>query len=517
MTKTVLKAESIQSSQVSASDRNIILAAKGGGIAFVGNLSVYLIRFAFGVVLARFLGPDLLGLYSLSLTVTAVAAALSLLGLNAGMARYVSIAASQKDEARLWGTIQIGIALPSLVGIVLAIGVILLAEPMSYQVFDRPDLVPVLRLAGLGIPLLAMISVLAAITQGFKRMEYQVYAEDITLNLLKLVLFVVLVRLGLGVMGAMTAHIVALAVTMVMLLHFVHRLFPLNRPLHTSKRNIREMLRFTLPLYLSRLLSRFSGSIETLMLGFFGVMSGVGVYTTALHLSDIGVMFHRSLQRIAMPMIADLYHRGKLDQLGRVYQTTTRWGMTFNLPIFLTLAIFAEPLLAIFGTDFVAGAAGLVILAFGALFNASTGVCGSMVTMTGHSRLTFVNSIIYLVSNIALDLLFIPRWGGVGAALAVTLSRVLINTLRIVEVFVLFRNWPYDRSFLKPIAASLVAAGATYLTSQWLTFLPMILRTIVGILLLWGVYASVIVLLKLSDEDRLVLRRSWERFSFGRS
>lgn len=515
MTKTMLEARSSRSSQVSASDKNIVLAAKGGGIAFAGNLSTYITRFAFGVVLARSLGPDMVGLYSLSLTVTQIAATLASLGLSAAMARYVSIAASQEDEDGIWGTIQIGIAIPSLVSAILAAGIILLARPISYRVFGRSDLAPLLRLASLSIPLLSMVSMLSAITQGFKRMEYKVYAEDITLNLLKLILLVVLVGLGYKVMGAMIGHIVALAVAMAMLLYFVHRLFPLNRSPYTSKRKIGEILSFSLPLYLSGLLSRFSGGLETLMLGFFGVMSGVGIYTTALRLSDIGKMFHHSLQRIAVPMIADLYHQNKMDQLGQVYQTITRWGMTFNLPVFLTLAIFAKPLLVIFGADFVAGTAGLIILAFGTLFNASTGVCGSVVTMTGHSRLTFANSIIYLVTNIALDLLLIPAWGGIGAALAVTVTDVIINILRTVQVFVLFRIWPYNRSFLKPVIASVVAGGTTYLIVQRLTSLPVILEFVLGVLWLWGTYASIIMLLKLSDEDHLVLDRLWARFGVG--
>ena len=137
--------------------------------------------------------------------------------------------------------------------------------------------------------------------------------------------------------------------------------------------------------------------------------------------------------------------------------------------------------------------------------------------MTGHSRLTFANSIIYLVSNIALDLLFIPRWGVVGAALAVTISDILINTLRTVEVFVLLRLWPYDRSFLKPITAALLATGAAYLINQRLALMPLMLQVIVGTLLLWRIYALLIMLLKLSEEDRLVLDRLWARFNSRQS
>jgi O-antigen/teichoic acid export membrane protein len=187
--------------------------------------------------------------------------------------------------------------------------------------------------------------------------------------------------------------------------------------------------------------------------------------------------------------------------------------MTFNLPIFLTMAIFARPLLSIFGVDFVAGASGLIILAFATLFNASTGMCGSIITMTGHSKLNLANSIIDLTANIGLVLLFVPRWGIVGAALAGSLSIILINTMRLVEVFVLLRIWPYNPSFLKPIAAALVAAGVAYLANVWLAFLPTIAQIIAGAAGLWGAYALAIVLLKLSDEDRLVLNRLWSRFT----
>jgi O-antigen/teichoic acid export membrane protein len=502
---------------ISASDQDVLLAAKGSGIAFIGNMLASASRFAFGVVLARFLGAELLGQYNLSLTVAKVVGALALLGLSAGMARYIPIAVNRKDDSFLWGVIQTGVGLPFLIGLILASGVFLLSDPLSVRLFDHPDLAPLLRLASLSIPLTALISILAAITQGFKRMEYKVYSQDITLNLSKLILSVVLIGIGLSVVGAMFAHILASALTLVLLFYFVHRLFSLNRALHTAKRKTGEMLRFTLPLYLSGLLGEFSGSLETFILGMLGVMSGVGIYTSALRLSGIGGMFHQSLQRIAIPMISDLHSQGRLDQLGRVYQTTTKWGMTFNLPIFVSIAIFAKPLLAIFGEDFISGATGLTILAFATLFNASTGPCGSVVTMIGRSKLTLANSIVYLVVNVGLDVLLIPRWGMIGAALAVTLTGVLINTLRLIEVFVLLRLWPYDRSFAKPIVAALLAAAVTsYSINQWMALNSSMLQAAVGMILLWSTYAIVVVLLGLSEEDRLVLNRLWARFNSWR-
>jgi O-antigen/teichoic acid export membrane protein len=517
MIETSRRAETRRVSPISTSDQDVLLAAKGSGIAFAGNMLASASRFAFGIVLARLLGAELLGQYNLSLTAAQVVGALALLGLSAGMARYIPIAINRNDDALLWGVIQTGVGLPILIGLILASGVFVLSEPLSLRVFGHPDLAPLLRLASLSIPLTALIGVLAAITQGFKRMEYKVYSQDITLNFSKLILSVGLIGLGLSVMGAMIAHILASALTVILLFYFVHRLFSLNRALNTAKRKTGEILRFTLPLYMSGLLDVFSGSLETFVLGIFGVMSGVGIYTSALRLSGIGGMFHQSVQRIAIPMISDLHSRGKLDQLRRVYQTTTKWEMTFNLPIFVTIVIFAKPLLAIFGEDFIAGATGLTILAFSTLFNASTGPCGSIVTMTGRSRLTLANSIVYLVVNVGLDLFFIPRWGMIGAALAVTLTGVLINTLRLTEVFILLRLHPYDRSFLKPIAAALLAAAVTsYSINQWMALNSSMVQAAVGMILLWSIYALAVVLLGLSEEDRLVLNRLWARFNSWR-
>lgn len=500
-----------------SSDQVILTAAKGGGIAFAGNLFVYAIRFAFGLVIARLLGAELLGLYSLGMTFPEVAGIIASLGLGTGIARYIPIALNQKDEARLWGIIQVGVAVPALVGLALALVIFLCADLISIQIYGQPALAPVLRLASWAIPLFALMAVLGAITQGFKRMEFKVYSEDITLNVLKLLLTVVLVGAGLGVMGATLAYVAALAATVVLLFVFVNRLFPLKRSWQAAKRNTRELFRFSLPVYLSQFVNQFSGSIATLVLGFFGTASGVGIFTTALRVSAIGNLFYFSLMRIATPMVSDLHSQGKIDQLERMYQTMTKWGMAFNLPVFLTTVIFAQPLLSIFGQEFVAGAAGLTILAFAALVDASTGVCGTIVTMTGHSKISLANSVISLVVGLGLNLLLIPRWGMAGAAAASTFCVILLNALRLTEVYVLLKIQPYNRSFIKPILAALGAALVAYLANGWLAPAPPILRLVIGALALWVAFAGVLVLLRLDDEDRLVLRRFWGRFASSKA
>jgi O-antigen/teichoic acid export membrane protein len=488
----------------SDNNKDILTAAKGGGIAFAGMLFGYGIRFVFSIIVARILGAEEWGLYALGFTVITTLSTLALLGLPAGVVRYVPIANRQRVKTDLWGIIQYSIALPALISFIFASVVFILAEPLSNQLFNEPRLTPVLRLISVGIPLLSLITITESITRGFKQIQYEVYADNVIFNLVKLFISIVLLYWGLRVMGVIIAHIAASILTLGLLIYFVNTLFPLNKRLDFTKFNPRELLRFSLPVYSALVVETLGKSLGTLLLGFLGMTLGVGIYSAALRLSNIGDMFYLSIGAISAPIISDLYSLGERNQLERFYQTTARWATMFNLPIFVTFVLFSTSLLSIFGTDFTAGGTGLVILAFGPLASAITGLCGTVINMTGHTKLTFLNSSLYLFSSILFSVLFIPRWGVAGAALAESLSIVIRNVIQLLEVYYLHRILPYNWSILKPLTAGVMAAGITYLINVQFTFHSPLVQFTVGLTLLWSTYSLILVLLKFSEEDRLV-------------
>ena len=499
------------------SDQNIITAAKGGGITFAGKLITYAFSFIFSVIVARMLGAEQLGLYMLSLTVATVVVGISFLGLDGAMDRYIPIMRKNRDKAGLWGVIQIGTGIPSLVSLFLTAVLLIFAEPLAAQI-GEPAILPVLRLTALTIPFSVLTSCLSAITQGFKQMQYDVYSQDITFNLVRLILSVILLVVGLGVMGVTFAYVIATLIAFTLSLYYAHRLFSLKRPLNQAKRNVRELFRFSIPLYFSRLLNQFGGQFETLVLGFLGIVADVGIYATILRLSVIGNLFFSSMRKISTPLISELYSQGRHEELKRLYQTTTKWTLIFNLPIFLTFLLFSNPLLSIFGKDFTAGTTGLIILAAAALFNAATGACGTVINMTGYSRLSLINSIIYLVTTIMLDFLLIPRWQLIGAAWAGALTIVINNTLRMIEVYFLIPGLlPFNLSFLKLIYASLVSIGLTYFLIRLTALELPFIQLIVFVPILWISFVGMIFLLKLSAEDRLILEKLRRRLKWRKA
>jgi len=321
-----------------------LTAAKGGGITFAGSLFSYAFRFALGIVLARFLGAEQFGLYDLTLTVIAVGATLVTFGLGQAMVRYVSVFVSQQDTKGLWGALQIGLGLPTILGAIVGVSLYALAEPVAERLFDEPRLVPLLRLASLAIPILALSNIAAAATRGFKNMHYTVIAQEVSQSIIKLILIVLLAIIGLNAARAMAANVLTLAIVLVMLLLFLNNLFSLKRPFRTARRDTKRIFGFALPVYLSSLIISFRGGLQTILLGSFHTFTSVGIFAVAYRITAFGGMINDAVFTPSMPIVSELYEQGKMEQLGRFYQTTTRWVITLNLPLFLVVVLFPDPI-----------------------------------------------------------------------------------------------------------------------------------------------------------------------------
>jgi len=512
VTDTSAQAKVSNAAMPPAESRNILTAAKGGGIVFAGNLFQNGSRFVIAFLMARFLGAEQLGLTHLSLSAVFISATLVALGLQLAMVRYVSLYNNRRDTAGLWGTLQIGLGLTTLLGVLAGIGLFFFAEPIAVQLFDEPRLAHLLQVVSFAIPFLAAGNIIAAATRGFKKMEYEVIGQKVSQPAIRVVLIVILaITIGLTAKWALIAFDIATVIVFVILLYFLNKLFTLKRPLEAARRDAGQILRFALPAYLSDLIRTFGGNIQIILLGVLNTAATVGVFAVASQINIMGRIFHSAVNNASALIVSELHDRGDREQLEHFYQTATKWTFTLNLPFFLVVLLFPVPILSVFGKSFIGGATALVILAWANLVNTGTGICGMVLDMSGNTTLRLVNSIVVFGLTLGLNALLIPQWGMMGAAIASLAAAILINLLRLSEVFFLFRLIPYNLSFIKPILAGLVALtigwGILSLSSPDVNLFYIAINAVI----LLTVYAGMILLLGLSREDRMVLSRIGRR------
>lgn len=490
---------------------NIVNVARGGGVTFAAKLFLSASRFAIAVLLARLLGAEQYGLYNLALSAAALCSGIALLGMDAALVRYVAIAASRRDEAGLWGTLQVGAGAGLIASTLVGVGLFALAYPVAALLFREPALAPLLQLASVLVPFLTLNDTLASASRGFKRMDYSALAQFIAQPIVRLVLTLALALLGLNAALAVLVYGLASAATALIQLALLNRQFALRRPLQAGRRDTRAIFGFALPFWLSSLITTFQGNIQTLLVGALSSIAGAGVFAMADQLNSLGNLFSSSINISARPLIAELHDRGERQQLGEVYQTAAKWALTVNLPIFLVTVLYAVPILAIFGAEFTTGAMTLVILAWANLVNVGTGMGGIILDMAGYTRLKLTNSLVRLGLYLGLNVLLIPRWGIVGAAVTVLIAEGVINLVRLAQVYALLKLLPYNRSFVKPLAAAAAAlAGVLTIGGQFPGEAGLIGVALLATLLL-AIYGGVVVLLGLSPLERKMLAGVRER------
>lgn len=489
----------------------VMTAAKGGGMLFFGRLFEHANRLVFSVIVARSIGAAGYGLYNLGMSVTIILATIALLGLPEGLVRFLPAGVREGDKAKVRATLLVGLGLPVALSLVLAVLLFGLANPVAADLLHEPAAVPVLRWISLLIPLEAAGQVLLAVALSFKHMDYQVYSYSVAFSLVKTGLTVLFLIMGLDVVGVIIANALAWVVAISLLVYFVNRLVPFRGSRHLTRRSMRELVSFSAPLCLTELTLQLRGYVDLLALGVLGTMVSVGVYGAASRIQMIGDTFLGVITRVSKPLISDLDHQGENLRLGWLYQTLTRWSLSSMLPFVATTILFAKPILAIFGDEFVAGVPVLIIVGMALVTGAGTRICHSMIVMTGHPRLAFLNTTVGLVLNLLFDLILIPAWGVVGAALATAISMTVVNIARLLQVYWLLKVWPYNYAFFKPFLATAVAVLVGLFMNRLVPAEGSLFYLVLDVVVLWSSYIATTAMLGLAEEDLMVLSRVGRR------
>jgi O-antigen/teichoic acid export membrane protein len=491
----------------SSYERNLIGVAKGGGVTLAGKMFTNVIRLVTAFLLARLLGAEQYGMYQLSLNVITLVAGLVMLGFDNALIRFMAISIARQENEKTWGILQLGIGIPLLLSVLTNIGLYFLAYPVAEQVFNDIRMAPLLQIVSVFASFSVLSDVLIGAVRGFKNMQYPVIAKFIVQPVVKLILIGIVAIFGMEVWHAVIIFGIGELVTAVMLFYYLNELFSLRRPIFTAQRNLKEMIAYAIPDWLAALLSTFRTNIQVLLVGALGTIAGAGIFAVANQLNKIGHDFYTSVNTSANPYIAELHDGGKQAHLKQIYQTTTKWSLTVNMPLFLTFVLFPAQILSIFGESFIGGTTALIILAWANLVDVGTGMCGTILSMTGYTKLKLLNNIISVTLSIGLNVLLIPRFGIVGAAISALIMLIALNTIRILQVYYLMRLTPYNRTFLKPIASGLVAFLIIFALKLWFPVGENLLYVAIYTFVLLTVFVVMIWLMGLSSEDRMLLDR----------
>ena len=498
------------------SDRQLASLARGTGANLAGFVFRVAFTFLLSIVAARLYGVEAVGIYSLGLSVVFLLSILAQIGFGPTLTRYVATFRAEKKYAGIRQTLRWSLIITVPTSLVFALLLIFAAEPIA-ELFGEPKLVPSFKVLSLAVPALTLATLLGGFTRGFKRMEDQVIALDIVRTAVELFVAIGMALLGAKLLGLQAAFAVSVVVAALTITIFARRLLAQlptdSEPVMQAQVDVKQLLAYALPIWVTMVLVNASGRISILLLGLWGDTVSVGMYEILGRVMALGLAFLLSSNLMFGPVVADLAKRHQLAELSRSYKAITRWVLSISIPYFILLIFFGAWILQIFGDSFVVGASALRVLALAAMFNVGTGSSGIILMMAGYPKYSAMNEAINLIIIIVLGFLLIPEYGLLGAVWAVSAGIVVVNSLRLLLVWRHLQIHPYSWLLTKNVAASLAMAAVSFL---WVNLVPSFgyewLVAVAGMVVAGLVYVLVLVWLGLALEDVELLRYAAQRY-----
>lgn len=452
------------------------------------------------ILIANVLTPDAYGEVSVGLAILTATSTIALLGLQQGVPRYISRFDTDADIRGAWLT---GLLVAGATSLLFAGALFVGIDSIVGVLFETDTSRTLLVLFILAIPLTVGMRVAIGAIRGFENTIYRTYARDLLYTGLRLGLLAALLLSNVGIMAAGYAYLASALVAFVAAHLLLRRLIPLwgSYSVH-----LREMLAFSAPLMLSTVLSMFLTRADTLMLSYFRPSYQVGLYNAAYPLAGAMTLVLSSFGFIYLPLASRLDADDRYAEIDAVYTLTTKWIFIITLPIFVTVVVFpGDVLAATFGGEYTPAALALMVLSVGFFTGAMFGRNRETVSALGDTPFLMVTNGLALTINVLLNLLLIPAYGFVGAAVTSAISFISLN---LVVFAVLKRRYditPLSSQslrtfFLVPIPLFAVAIVVDQFASLTIVTIPLF-----GLLLGFLALLTLGVCGGLQPEDRVPL------------
>jgi O-antigen/teichoic acid export membrane protein len=441
------------------SRHHLYAVLKSAAQVFAIRLAGAGLAYASMIFLARWLGSYNFGIYVyVFVIVTLLGLALSF-GFNSSALRFISSYVAQNKRQRLSGFLKrsYGIVLSlSLLGTLLSAGLVLVFRNIIEPYYFVPLLVGLIC-----VPVWTLLNQFEATARALGWVNIAYVPGYILRPLLLIGLVGGLVYFGgkadaVGALWAIIGACAIAALTQGLLVYAGLRqhLADVKPAFHT-----RHWFTISLSFLMIDGLRMLLDNTDVLLIGRLLDPHAVAVYFAVIRTAGLVAFVSFSVIALAVPKFAAVHSTGTRQELQDLVSDVIRLMFWPSLLLASALAFLGPFLLSLFGADFEIGYPTMLVVLTGLVLRAATGPVEYLLIMTGHHWDTMRVYALAAVANIGLNLLLIPAFGILGAAIA-TYTAMLGGNLCL---YLLVRKRLGVNAFIFPFGAKSKALVATAL------------------------------------------------------
>ncbi len=421
-------------------------AFRNATFLFGGEVAARAFGFLTTAVLARRLGTQGFGQIGFATAVFAYALAATDFGILTTAAR--TVAQDRAASRRLVGDIvSLRLFLGLAAAVLIALFALLLPKPLTVRLL--------LLLYGLGVVM--QCALLEWVFVGQERLGIVAISRSAT-SLSYFGLVLAFVHSAKAILLVPVAFVTASAVGM-FILWWGHARKHGWSGIRFDLQVWRSLLARAWPIGLAATLTQLHVNAGAIMLGLVGTFESVGSYSAAYRLVFFLMILDRVFQTVFLPVVSRFLALRR-ERLGELTGVAIRLVLTAALPLCTGLTLLAQPILTlVFGSQYIAAAADLRIMAWMLPLSMLSSLAGSTLVGAGAERVLLRATVLGTLVSVTLAVIGVQSLGGRGAAVALVTGEATILAALLPE-FLRVARPKVDLRLVSSIVATVSMAGA---------------------------------------------------------
>ncbi|WP_372752556.1 lipopolysaccharide biosynthesis protein [Labilibaculum sp.] len=452
-----------------------------------------------GILFPRILGEDQIGLLNWLVALSTIAAQFSSFGFNGVTARLFPYFRNENRNHNGYLFILFWVGM---FGFALSLVAYFLLEPVAFAVYSDESPLYLNYLFYL-IPLV-FFTLFYNLFDGYNRVMYDAvsgtFYRDIVFKVIVLGIIILYWKELLDFTQFVFFYVIAFCLpTVLLFLLLVKRgqiSFSSNLKFVTPKLR-KSMISVSLFGLLNGLSDKFANQLDRIMIVSYIGLGANGIYATMANFGVLVSMPARSLRKIASTVIAEAWKKKDLDMIAKIYSQSGLHQFMLGCLLFIGIWVNIDNVIEIVTKNYSTGKYVVFFIGISHVIQMLSGVSGVVIQASPKYRIQTLFMGFYGVFIVLTNLIMIPIWGIVGAAIASFTASFLYNLLKYLFLWWKYGFQPLTIRYVYVLGIALIAYYIGYLfpTMDWF-ILDIVLRsTLVGF-----VYLLLSFSMRISDD-----------------
>tara|TARA_Y100000310_G_C20677433_1_gene813902 strand:- start:1147 stop:2751 length:1605 start_codon:yes stop_codon:yes gene_type:complete len=452
-------------------NKSLKLIVKTSFIVLIGLIISKLLTYSYRIIIARYFGPEIYGLFFLALSIVPIFITLASFGFTDGLVRFISSLRAKNKINEIRYLFKKTAKFYFISGIISSIVLIALSDFISIYIFNEPNLSIFLKIMGFGVLVVMFLSMLLATIRAFEKIGWHSFIFNIFQNVVRIGLLIVLILMGFSSGANVVVWSYVIGSILTLLLAYLVCRYKINKIFGTYKKKnyskiSKKFFQYSWPITFYGIISIIFHSIDTLSLGYYKSSIEVGFYNAAVPIALLIGFIPELFMQLFFPLINREHSNKHFGLIKQLSKQINKWIFMIIFPVFILIFLFPGVALnLLFGSQYLIAQTALRFLLIGSFISALFIVSSNLISMLGKSKLIMFNISSAAILNLILNSILVPipvlfsldnSKGLIGASLATLLSIVFLNILFAIQTKKYLSFLPLKKKMITIILVSII-------------------------------------------------------------